>query len=254
MTPEEEVQKLKEENKKLLEQQGKKSDLVSVSAHQIRNSLSAIKWILKMFTNGELGKLTAEQQNLMEKAYEDNDRAIGLVSDLLLANKAEDVMEQKYVFSKVDMVELIEDSIFDLSGEAHAHEVEIIFLKPEDAIPEASVDKEKIRIVLQNLIENAIKYSNQHGKIFVSIIKKKEKLEVSIKDTGIGISDEGQDKIFQKFYRDSLAVKKESIGSGIGLFTSKTIIEKHKGEIWFESIEEEGTTFFFTLPISTDEK
>ena len=68
MTSEEEVQKLKEENAKLLEQQGKKSDLVSISAHQIRNSLSAIKWILKMFTNGELGKLTAEQKNLMEKA------------------------------------------------------------------------------------------------------------------------------------------------------------------------------------------
>ena len=84
--------------------------------------------------------------------------------------------------------------------------------------------------------------------------KKNESLEVSIKDTGIGISEEGKKKIFEKFYRDTNAQKKQSIGSGIGLYTAKIIIEKHKGKIWFSSTENEGTTFFFTIPVSTDEK
>ena len=232
---EDEIKNLKDKIEKLEKQKAVKADVVSVSSHQIRTSLSAIKWILKMFTSGDLGKISAEQKGLMEKAYENNERALDLISEMLLTNKAEDVIEKEYLFSKVDMEEMIEDSIFDLSGEAHA-------------------DKEKIRIVIQNLIENAIKYSNNGGKIFISVTKKNESLEVSIKDTGIGISEEGKKKIFEKFYRDTNAQKKQSIGSGIGLYTAKIIIEKHKGKIWFSSTENEGTTFFFTIPVSTDEK
>ena len=251
---EDEIKNLKDKIEKLEKQKAVKADVVSVSSHQIRTSLSAIKWILKMFTSGDLGKISAEQKGLMEKAYENNERALDLISEMLLTNKAEDVIEKEYLFSKVDMEEMIEDSIFDLSGEAHAHGAEVIFLKPEDSLPKAYADKEKIRIVIQNLIENAIKYSNNGGKIFISVTKKNESLEVSIKDTGIGISEEGKKKIFEKFYRDTNAQKKQSIGSGIGLYTAKIIIEKHKGKIWFSSTENEGTTYFFTIPVSTDEK
>ena len=102
---------------------------------------------------------------------------------------------------------------------------------------------------LQNLIENAIKYSNENGKIFISLVEKKDSFEVSVKDRGIGISEEGKKKVFEKFYRDTIAQKKEAMGSGIGLFTAKQIIEKHSGKIWFESKEKEGSTFFFTIPI-----
>ncbi|MEK7572649.1 MAG: HAMP domain-containing sensor histidine kinase [Patescibacteria group bacterium] len=243
------IKTLQEENEKLIKRQSIKADLMSVGAHQIRTSLSAIKWIIKMFIDGDLGKLTAEQENLMRKAYEDNDRAIGIVTELLQANKIDDVIEKKYSFSEVNIIELIESSIFDFSGEAFAHKVEIIFLKPEMKLPTINADKDKFPIVLQNLFENAIKYSNQYGKVFIALREKDGFVEVSVKDMGIGISEKGKKNIFEKFYRDTTAKEKESAGSGIGLFTAKKIIEDHGGKIWFESGKGEGTTFFFTIPI-----
>lgn len=243
------IKSLEEENEKLIKLCSVKADIVSISAHQIRTSLSALKWIIKMFLDGDLGKLTAEQENLMRRAYDSNDRAINIVSELLLANKTENVTERECVFSSVDITELIDNSIFDFSGEAHTKGIEVIFLTPKTKLPLVRADKEKLRVVLQNLLENSIKYSNSHGKIFITLTQKGDLVEVSIKDTGIGISEEGKKKIFEKFYRDSGAQKKETAGSGIGLFTSKKIVEEHGGKIWFESSKDEGTTFFFTVPI-----
>ncbi len=239
---------LEEENKRLTESYLKKSDIVSISAHQIRTALSAQKWIIKMFLDGDLGRLTAEQENLMKKAYESNDRSINIVSELLFANKTEENMEKEYIFSEVDIIGLIDSTIFDFSGEAHTRGIELIFLKPETKSLTIYADKEKIRIVLQNLLENAIKYSNLHGKIFITLLRDDGSIQVSIKDTGVGISEDGRKKIFEKFYRDPEAEKREVVGSGIGLFTSKKIVEKHNGKIWFDSKEKEGTTFTFTIP------
>ena len=244
----EEIKKLQDENDKLKKRQSVKADIVSISAHQIRTSLSAIKWIIKMFIDGDLGVMTAEQDNLMKKAYEDNDRAIAVVSDLLQANKVEDIVEKKYSFTEVDIVNLIDSSIFDLSGEALAHKVEMIFLKPEIKLSTIKADKEKFLIVLQNLFENSIKYSKDYGKVFIAVREKDDLVEITVKDKGIGISEDGKKNVFDKFYRDTTAQKKEGFGSGIGLFTAKKIIEDHGGKIWFESSEGKGTTFFFTVP------
>lgn len=243
------IKKLKQENEKCKELQSAKSDMISISAHQIRTSLSAIKWIMKMFIDGDLGKLTTEQENLIKKAYEDNDIAINVVTELLEASKIENAEEKKYSFSEVNLIELIEDSIFDFSGEALSRKIEMIFLKPETKFPTIKADKQKFRVILQNLLENSIKYSNLNGKVFISIKEKNGLIEISVKDSGIGISEEGKKNIFEKFYRDTTAEKKECVGSGIGLFTVKKIVEGHGGKIWFESTEGEGTTFFFTVPV-----
>ena len=231
------------------ENYSEKLDMVSISAHQIRTSLSALKWILKMFLDGDLGKLSPEQENLLKKAYDSNDRAIGIVGELLLANKSEETVEEKYNFEKNNITEIIENVVFNFSGEGYNKGIEIIFLKPTNEIPKVDIDGDKIRIVLQNLLENSIKYSDSHGKIFVTLAKKGDDFQVSIKDTGVGISEKGSSKIFEKYFRDEEARKKEIVGSGIGLFTCKKIIESHGGKIWFESKKGEGTTFFFTIPI-----
>lgn len=235
---------------KLKELYQRKSDMVSMSAHQIRTSLAAQKWIIKMFLDGDLGSLTAEQESLLQKAYESNDRAISVVSELLLANKTEEIGKEKYQFADFDLAALVGSAVFDFSGEAYNKGVEIIFLPPASGLGSVRADKEKIRVVLQNLLENAIKYSNMHGKIFVTVADKDGMCQVSVKDTGVGISEEGRTKLFQKFYRDEEAKKKEISGSGIGLFTSKEIVEAHGGKIWFESKEGEGTTFLFTIPMA----
>ena len=225
------IEEILKENDKLKKICSGKSDVVSISVHQIRTSLSALKWIIKMFLDGDLGQLSPEQENLLRKAYEGNERAISVASELLLMNKTENVLEQEYKISKTDLVELIDNTIFDFSGEAYTKGIEIIFLKTTNKEIYVNADKEKIRVVLQNLIENAIKYSNKHGKVFVTLKEIDDMIQVSIKDTGVGISEEGKTKIFEKFYRDPEAQKKEAIGSGIGLFTTKKIIETNGGKI-----------------------
>lgn len=250
MSEHKDTKAIEEENKRLQELHSVKADIISISAHQIRTSISAIKWIIKMFLDGDLGKLTQEQENLLKKAYESNERAITIVSELLLVNKTENVTEKELTMEVLDLPALIDGAIFNFSGEAFARGIELIFVRPETKLPSVMGDKEKISVVFQNLLENAIKYSNMHGKVFVTLKERDGYLCFSIKDTGVVISEEGKEKIFEKFYRDPDAKKKEAVGSGIGLYTIKKIIERHKGQIWFESSKEEGTTFFFTIPIS----
>ena len=247
---EETLENLKQENIRLKQMNGVKTDIISIGAHQIRTSLSGLKWIIKMFIDGDLGNLSPEQENLMRKAYESNEKAINLVTELLLANKTEDIVEKEYVFAELSLVDLIDSSLFDFSGETHAKGIEIIFLKPLTKIPKIQADKEKMHIVIQNLLDNAIKYSDTHGKVFITIKNIDDQVQLSVKNNGVIIPDASKNEIFKKFYRAPEAQEKSRTGSGIGLFIIKNIVEKHTGKIWFESSKEEGTTFFINLPIS----
>ncbi len=244
----EDIEKLKAENEQLKQMNAVKADLISISAHQLRTSLSAVKWILKMFIDRDVGEVTSEQTELLNKALISNERMIYLVNDLLTLSHAEDVTIP-FKMKKTDIVELAEKTLFEFSGETHKKGIELIFLKPDEAIPEITCDEEMIRVVIQNLIENAVKYSNKGGKVVISIHHTSEGVEISVHDTGIGIELSEQASIFQKFYRTEEAKTKEFIGSGLGLFTTKNIVERHKGKIWFESKgKDQGTTFFVILP------
>ncbi len=245
-----ELEKLKAENGKLKEINSAKSDMISISAHQLRTSLSALKWILRMFIDKDLGKITTEQEGFIQKAFDSNERMIALVNDLLTLNHADNTTIQ-FNFKETNVLDILEQTIFEFYGETHKKGIELIFLKPYTEIPKASCDVEMIRVVFQNLIENAIKYSQPNDKVLVSLKYNQDtnNIEISFHDTGIGIKPEDQSKIFEKFFRAENAISKEYVGSGLGLFTTKNIVEKHKGKIWFESNPENGTTFFVTLPI-----
>lgn len=244
------IEGLRAENEELRKLNSTKSEWISIAAHQLRTSLSAIKWILKMFLDGDFGSLSSEQQGFMKKAYENNDRMVLLVNEMLSLNHTED-SSITYTMRKEDLVSLIDETIFDFHGESFKKGIELIFLRPEDSELFTEYDKEKIRVVLQNLIENSIKYSTTGDRVFVGLKKNGDEVEISIKDTGIGIPATEQPKIFEKFYRATNAKEKEEIGSGLGLYTIKQIIEHHRGKIWFESEPEKGSTFYFTLPISS---
>lgn len=243
-----ELEKLKKENEELRKMNGLKSDWISISAHQLRTSLSAIKWILKMFLDKDFGIMTPEQDGFMRKAYDSNERMLTLVNEMLSLNHVEQT-SLRYDFIPTDIITLIESVLFDFTGESYKKGVEVIFLKPDTAIPSIELDVEKIRVVIQNLIENAIKYSVKRDRVIISVHEKEGLVEISVKDTGIGIPKTEQSKIFNKFYRATNAQAKDTIGSGLGLYTTKGIIEKHGGKMWFESNENQGSTFFFSLPI-----
>ncbi len=243
------TKELERENGELKKLNAMRADIISINAHQLRTSLTAMKWIFKMLVDKDLGELTPEQKEYIEKMYERNERMIKLVGGMLAANKKEE-MELECVFKAEDIIRLIENIVFDFSGEAYKNHVEIILEKPEEKIPHVRVDDDMMRIVFQNLLENAIKYTDGDGKVFISIKPQKDFVEISIRDNGIGIAPEDQEKIFDKYFRAKNAETRMPAGTGIGLFTTKHIIDRHGGNIWFESEEDKGTTFHFTIPIA----
>ncbi len=248
MTPDQELAHLKEENSRLYKQNQIKSEWISIAAHQLRTSLSAIKWILKMFLDSDFGKLTDEQGSFMQKAYDSNERMLALVQEMLSLNHTEDATLH-YDIKPNNLIHIIESTVFDFTSESFKKNIQLLVLPTTKTIGLVPFDKEKIRVVIQNLIENAIKYSRPGDKIFVTVNSTDTDVVVSVKDTGIGIPKEEQEKIFQKFFRATNAKSKEEIGSGLGLYTTKTIIEQHGGKLWFESTEGEGTQFHVSLPL-----
>lgn len=222
-----------------------KSQFVSISAHQLRTPLSAIKWALALLKEENLP--FEEKKEIIEKLSESTERMIKLVNDLLNVSRIE---EGRFLYKpkKEDLREIVK-TIFNQEKEV-AQKKNItfnLFLPKEPCF--SLVDKEKISLAVQNLIENAIHYTPPGGKVEVFLEKKDKKLVFKVKDTGIGIPEEEQKRIFEKFFRGSNALKIETSGSGLGLFITKNIVEAHKGKIWFESKVGKGTTFYFSLPL-----
>jgi signal transduction histidine kinase len=225
-----------------------KTEFVSLSAHQLRTPLSAIKWTLKMILDGDMGKINEEQRDLLTKTYESNERMISLINDLLSVTRIE---EGRYVYKKeaVDLKEIVGNIVKNYKEEAKRRGINFNFNDPKEKLPKAKVDVEKIKLAITNLIDNAIRYTPEGGKVIASLEKKNKSLEFSVKDSGIGVPEDQQQRLFTKFFRASSAVRIETEGSGLGLFICKNIIEAHNGEVWFESEEGKGSKFYFSIPV-----
>ncbi|MCU0660593.1 MAG: HAMP domain-containing histidine kinase [Candidatus Pacebacteria bacterium] len=240
---------LARENKKLKEEIARRKDIVSANVHQLRTSLTAIKWVLKMLLDGDIGTLTHDEKKYVQKIYDRTERMIYLVSGVLEANKNGNLRDT-YTFKEGDIVALIQDTLIDFSGEAFKYDIHIELKKPTERIPKVLMDSDKIRIVLQNLIENALKYGKSGGSITITAKQSGDFLEIQVVDTGIGISEHDKSKIFERFFRAENAKSKSKTGTGLGLYMTRHIIEEHGGSIWFESQQKRGTTFHFTIPVA----
>ena len=240
------TEELQKENDALHKENELKGEIISMTGHQVRTSLSAMKWVLKMFLDKDFGNLSTEQEQMLKKASEQNERVISLVSEMLTLNKAADGTIP-YVFEPVDPVHLLEKILFEFMSESYKKKVELIFLRPENAMPFITADPNKIHIVIENIMDNAIKYSKEGDKVFISITPVADMVDISIKDTGIGIPSEAQNKIFTKFFRAENAQTKDTLGSGIGLYMCKKIVDAHHGNLTFESTGY-GSTFHVLIP------
>ena len=227
-----------------------KTEFVSLAAHQLRTPLSAIKWTVRMILDGDAGAINDEQKEMLQKSYLSNERMIGLVNDLLNVTRIE---EGKYLFKLAlsDIAEITRSVADSYSGQALKRNIKLEFSEPAGKIPKLTVDAEKIGLALQNILDNAVKYTPEGGTVFVAVSGDKENIKISVKDTGVGIPANQRERVFSKFFRADNVIRLETEGSGLGLFIAKNIIEAHGGKIWFESKEGEGTTFFFSLPIKT---
>jgi signal transduction histidine kinase len=239
-------------NRRLMDLEEAKSKFVSVTAHQLRTPLSAIKWTFDMIVSGQLGPVNDEQKEFLRKGFDSTQRMIRIVNDLLHVDHMEaDKIE--YHFSPVSLADLIDSVKFEFVNQAASKKIEFDINK-DPAIPPVEADENKLRVVLENLIDNAIKYTEKGGKVTVRLSGQKlnsagEIVEISVSDSGIGIPPEDKSKIFGKFFRSANAVSFEPDGSGIGLYMSKDIVEKHGGTLSYETSDKGGTTFHLVLPV-----
>jgi len=231
-----------------------KTEFVSLAAHQLRTPLSAIKWTLKMLLDGDLGEITKEQRGFLDKTYQSNEKMIGLINDLLNITRIE---EGRYLYKPTlaDFENIVHFVINSYREEIARKKIVLDFQKPKTKLPGITIDIEKMRLAVQNLLDNAVRYTPPRGRITIllEIIKfhnrDEKEISFSIKDTGIGIPKDQQPRVFTKFFRGANVMRMETEGTGLGLFIAKNIIEAHGGKIWFESEEGKGTTFYFNLPV-----
>jgi PAS domain S-box-containing protein len=225
-----------------------KTEFVTLAAHQLRTPLSSIKWIFKMLMEGDFGKINKEQKDFIIDGYRSNERMIFLVNDLLNVARIE---EGRYIYDFIltNPKELIRSIMNFHKDKAREKKIKFKLNRTVRKLPEIMVDVEKIKIAIDNIVDNAIKYTHSGGKVTLSLRRDKNKIEFSVKDTGFGISKEQHKRMFTKFFRGANAIRTETEGSGLGLFIAKNIIKIHGGDVWFESKEGKGTTFYFTIPV-----
>ncbi len=224
-----------------------KTEFVSISAHQLRTPLSAIKWTIRMLLDGDLGELTLEQRDFLEKTYRSNEKMINLINSLLDVTRIE---EGRYLYKPVltEIEPICQFVIKSYEEEIKRKNITVDFKKPEKRLPKIMMDVEKIKLAIQNLLDNAIRYTPPGGKVTITLKYGKKEVGFSIKDSGVGIPKEQQSRVFTRFFRGANVMRMDTEGSGFGLYIVKNIIEAHGGKVWFESEEGKGATFYFNLP------
>jgi len=231
---------------RLAEANRMKSEFVKIVSHQLRSPMTNLKWSIDLLMSGELGEIGKEQIEYFKILRENVSRMTELVKDLLTVSR----IEEGSLLVKKEMVSLeqiVKDLILRFKPLALASNVEVK-LETQKDLPEILVDSYQIKTVIENLLDNAIRYVKGKGEVLIKIEKKEESLCFKVKDTGVGIPKEDQKYIFQKFFRAENAIRQQTQGSGLGLFIAKSIIERLGGKIGFQSEENKGTTFWFTLP------
>jgi signal transduction histidine kinase len=222
----------------------------SFVSHQIKAPMAVVKGYVQLIAKGSYGEISKETKEIIYQIKKMVDRLIGLVDNFLDLRKIEEG-KMEYQFKEIDIIDLTEDIIKELRILAINKKLNLEFVAAVKEI-KIKADKERLRQVIQNLIENAIKYTDQgFVKIDLRLTtddQQRESVLIIVSDSGRGISKELLPNLFQRFSRDSYRAR-EINGTGLGLFIAKEIIKVHKGEIWAESEGEgRGSRFFVKLP------
>ena len=232
---------------KMAEANRMKSEFVSIVSHQLRAPLSNLKWTIDLLLSEKIEMEKEKGVEFLEVLEENTKRMADLISDLLTVSRLE---QGKFVARKktVSLKDLINEVIQEMSIFCKANNVSMAF-DSEENLPQIPLDPSQIKIVITNLLDNAIRYINDNGKIEMKLEKDGKSLHFEVKDNGVGIPNGDQKHIFQKFFRSQNALKKQTSGSGLGLYIAKSIVEKEGGKINFKSQEGSGSTFWVNLPI-----
>jgi len=228
---------------KELEEQ--KAEFVAVSSHELRTPLTIIEGYLYYILSSKGLKYDDRTKIYIEKAHKGCLSLQRLISDLLEVSRAER-NKLKLFLEDVDIVDLSKELVSEFQDKVKESGLQLILDVKPVRIPHCFVDKDRVKEVLVNLVGNALKFTEK-GYIKISICKKDKYIQVGVTDTGIGIKKEDQKFIFNKFYRIEGWQTRKTGGTGLGLYISRSIVEKLHGKIWLESQYGKGSTFYFTL-------
>lgn len=232
-------------NEKLKSLDKLKTEFLSLASHQLRSPLTAIKGYASMLMEGDFGKVNLKSKEAIERIFQSSQNLTKVVEDLLNVSKIEQG-GMKYEMAPFSLVEISRDMVKDLSIAAEKRGLKMTFESDSEIDCMIEGDKEKLRQVVLNFIDNSIKYTKE-GAIAVSVRKAGDKVIFSVKDTGMGMTPEIKATLFQKFSRGDGA-RMNTGGSGLGLYLAREIVEAHKGTVAVESAGPGlGSTFSFTL-------
>jgi len=239
---------LKEAYEKLKKLDKAKSEFISIASHQLRTPLTAIKGYISMLQEGTYGKLPAKSKRPLNHIYQSNERLIKLVNTLLNISRLE-AGRIEMDFKRASLEDIISSVISELRIEAENKELYLKFKKTKTPLPPVSVDREKIREAILNLVDNAVRYTHRGG-ITVKLQRKGSRVLIAVSDTGEGITEGELAKMFESFSRGTAGVRFFTEGAGLGLYVAKKFVEMHNGRIWAESQGQgRGSTFYIELPI-----
>lgn len=264
-------EEIKKTNTKLEKLERLKSEFISIVSHELRTPLTAIKNSLEICLSGKAGEVSTVMDKFLNMAKRNVTRLSGIINDLLDLSKVEaGKMDFKFEKSNINTpVEFMKNTFENVAKEKN---IELI-LEKEDNISDTYFDSQRIEQVMSNLISNAIKFTNDGGKIIVKTENIKESdiekhkligvenpilydryIKVSVADSGIGIAPEDLKKVFDQFQQIENSLNRKNGGTGLGLPIAKQLIEAHKGFIWVESELNRGTTFSFVIPILSEKE
>ena len=221
-----------------------RDEFISVITHKFRTPLTGVKWAIEMLRTN----LTEQQKQDVLRQMEDSNERLMEIVDLTVGFAKFD-KHLEYAYEAGSLREFVDFSLQKYSDKVRAKNINFT-LNSDSALPLVIIDKRKIQFVIDMLIDNAIKYTPAGGVITISFEQKGSYLILSIHDTGIGISWADKRNVFKKFYRSHNAKITDTEGMGLGLYAAKSIIDKHRGRIWFDSKGVgKGTTFHIALRI-----
>lgn len=238
-------------NDKLRKLDVAKSEFMSIASHQLRTPLAGIIGYLSMLEEGDYGDIQEEQMQVIQIIREGSQRLSRLVNTFLNVTRIEAGRLIMH-YSKVPFTQVLDAAYNELQPTAEKKGVKLIYNKID--LPETEVDVDKIKDVVLNLTDNAIKYTPE-GSVTLGGEAANGMIKVSVHDTGVGIEPKEAQNLFNKFVRGSNIARVQPDGSGLGLFIAKKIVDGHGGRIWAESKGKgEGTIFYFEIPIEGDKE
>ena len=237
-----------------------KSEFVSFVAHELKTPMTAISGYASLLASQKPGKLNEKQENFLETIQANVGRMTSLIADLSDVSRIESG-RLPLEFEGVQLVEVIDDVVRSLAGQIEGKRQTLLVETPPE-LPLIWGDHLRLVQVLTNLVSNAHKYTPDEGRITItgdrmflplSGDEEQETVHIAVRDSGMGIDEPDQAKIFTRFFRASDEQARRQPGTGLGLHITRSLVEVHSGHIWFESVFREGSTFHFVIPVAVPE-